>query len=143
MDRVAVDLYVKEVSQFGGFQNSRAVLARGNDGDLEAELTQLPDKFDAPLVRLNPDVFNDLVDQVVFAVPEPAHRFGLCGIIWAALGQLDIAGCEKVANAGKAGFPINSEGVVRAAMKRKKFFAPLRRPFLKILVKLFFQTGRV
>ena len=34
---------------------------------------------------------NDFVDQVILAVPEPAHRFGLRGVVWAALGELDTA----------------------------------------------------
>src|SRR6516225_7719045 len=52
---------------------------------------EVMDELNASLVRLHPRVFNDLVDQVVLAVPEPAHRFDLWGIVWMSLRG---AGCR-------------------------------------------------
>ena len=51
------------------------------------------EEFDASLVRLNPDIFNNLADQTVLAVRKPTHRFGLRGIVRASLRELDIARC--------------------------------------------------
>ena len=70
------------------------------------------DEFDASLVRLDPYAFNDLVDQLVLAVPEPAHRFSLRRIVRASLGELDTARCEKIANAVEARLSIDIEPVI-------------------------------
>src|SRR6267143_1487061 len=72
MDYVAVDLYNEEVIQLNGPQNGRTVLTRSDDSDFEPATAELTDEFDASLVRHHPCIFNDLVDQLVLAVPEPA-----------------------------------------------------------------------
>src|SRR5262249_31162861 len=119
------------------------VLARGDDGDFESVAAEVMDKLDASRVRLHTHVFNDLVDQIVLAVPEPADRFDLWGVVWASLGQLDTARCEEVANAVEAGLPIHIEPVVRGEIEGAKCFASLRRTLLKVLVEHLFPTGRV
>ena len=65
------------------------------------------DEFNASLVRLDPSLFNDLVDQLVLAVPEPAHRFSVWRIVRGSLGELDTARCEKVANTVEARLSID------------------------------------
>src|SRR5262245_36152144 len=42
VDHVAVDLHVKEVVELDGLQDRAAVLARGDDSDLEASISELP-----------------------------------------------------------------------------------------------------
>jgi hypothetical protein len=49
------------------------------------------DELDASLVGLDSHVSDDLVDQVVLAVAEPAHRFGLRRIMRTSFGKLDTA----------------------------------------------------
>src|SRR5215468_404453 len=106
-------------------------------------MAELTNEFNAALVRFDPFVFDDSVDQVVLAVPEPVHCFGLRGVVWMSLGKLDAARCEKVANAVEAGLPIHIEPVVRDEIERAKCFACLRRALLKVLVEHLFPTGRV
>src|SRR5439155_24471810 len=101
------------------------------------------DEFDASLVRLDPVFFDDAVDQVVLAVPEPAHCFSLRGVVDAPLGEPDTARYEEVANAVEAGLPIYIEPVVRGDIERTKCFASLRRALLKVLVKHLFPTRGV
>ena len=81
----------KKSSNLAAFKTAVAVLTRGDDGDFEPLTAELMDELDASLVRLHPSLFNDFVDQVVLAVPEPAHRFGLAGVVRASLGELDTA----------------------------------------------------
>ena len=91
MDHVAIDPHLEEVIQFGGLQDGLAVLARGDDGDFEPVAAELMDELNASLVGLHPHVLYDLVDQVVLAVAEPAHCFGLRGVVRAPFGKLDTA----------------------------------------------------
>ena len=44
MDHVAIDLYLEEVVQLGGLQDSRAILTRGDDGDFEPIAVKLMDE---------------------------------------------------------------------------------------------------
>ena len=62
---------------------------QGDDSDFESLMAELMDELDGSLIRHHPSLCNDCVDQVILAVPEPAHRFGLRGGVWAALGELD------------------------------------------------------
>jgi hypothetical protein len=107
MDYVAVDLYIEEVIQLDGPQNGRAVLTRGDDGDFEPTTAELMNEFNASLIRLDPSLFNDLIDQLVLAVPQPAHRFSVLRIVGGSLGELDTARCEKVTNTIEARLPID------------------------------------
>ena len=65
------------------------------------------DEFDASLVRLDPCGFNDLIDELVLAVAQSAHRFSVWVIVRGPLGELDTARCEKVANTVEARLPID------------------------------------
>jgi hypothetical protein len=65
------------------------------------------DEFNASLVRLDPSLFNDLIDQLVLAVAQSAHRFSVWRIVRGPLGELDAARCEKVANPVEARLPID------------------------------------
>ena len=58
---------------------------------LEPLMAELVDEFNASLVRLDSLIFDDLVDQVVLAVPEAIHCFGLRRIVRTSLGEMDIA----------------------------------------------------
>jgi hypothetical protein len=107
MDYVAIDLYIEEAIQLDGLQNGRAVLTRGDDGEFEAATAELMDEFEASLVRLDPSLFNDLIDQLVLAVPEPAHGFSVWWIVRGSLGELNAARCEKVADPVEARLPID------------------------------------
>src|SRR5262245_42697706 len=80
-DHVAIDPHVEERLQFGGLQDGRAILARGDEGNFESAATQLLDEANASLVSLDPDAFDGIADQLVLAVAEPTHRFGLWGIV--------------------------------------------------------------
>src|SRR6516225_10011140 len=91
VDRVAIDSYLEEGIELGGLQDGRAVLTRGDDGNFESAITELTDESDASLIRLHPNVFDNLVDQLVLAVPKPADRFDLRGIVRATLWELDSA----------------------------------------------------
>src|SRR4029077_1968526 len=101
------------------------------------------DEFDASLVRRAPVFFDDLVDQVVLAVPEPAHCFSLRGVVHAPLGELDTARYQKIANAVEAGLPVNIQPVVRDNIEGTKYFASLRRTLLQKFVKHPFPASRV
>src|SRR5262249_18843498 len=94
LDHVAIDLSVEAAVQLDGLQDGRAVLTRGDDGDFESVAAEVMDELNASRVRLHPLVFNGLVGQVVLAVPEPAYRFELWGVVRVSLGELDAAGCE-------------------------------------------------
>src|SRR6516164_259093 len=106
-------------------------------------MAELMEEFDASLVRVDPDIFNDLVDQTVLAVREPTHRFGLQRIGRASLGELETARCKKVATAVKAGLPVHIEPVVRGDVEGAERFASLGCTLLKVLVKHLFPTRRV
>jgi hypothetical protein len=80
---------------------------------------------------------------LTLAVPEPAHRFGLRGVVNAPFGELDAARIEKVSNTVEAGLPVHMEPVVRGEIERTKCFASLRPTLLKELVKHLFPTSRV
>src|SRR5215469_11531103 len=106
-------------------------------------MAELMDKFDAALVRLHPVFLDNLVDQIVLAVPETVHGFGLRRIVWASLGEPDTARCQKVANAVVAGLAIHIEPIVRGDIEGTKCLASLHRSLLKILVKHLFPARRV
>src|SRR5262245_25118850 len=80
-DRMAIDPRIEQRIQLCGFQNGRAVLTRGDEGDFESVATQLVDEVNASLVSLDPDAFDGITDQLVLAVAEPAHCFSLWGIV--------------------------------------------------------------
>jgi hypothetical protein len=82
-------------------------------------MAQLVDEFYAPLVRLDPFVFDDLVDQVVLAVPEAIYCFGLRRIVRSSLGEFYTARFEKIANAVVARLPVDVEPVVRASGRER------------------------
>ena len=81
----------KKSSKLGGLQHSRAVLTRGDNGNFEPMAAELMDELHGSVVRLHAHVRYDMVDQVVLAVPESAHRFDLCGVVRVSLGELDTA----------------------------------------------------
>ena len=102
------------------------------------------DELHASVVRLHAHLFNDLVDQVVLAVPEPAHCFDVCGgSSGLPSGSWIPRDLEKVANAVETGLPIHIEPVVRGEIEGTKCFASLRRTLLKVLVEHLFPTRRV
>jgi hypothetical protein len=101
------------------------------------------DEFNASLVRLHPYVFDDLVDQVVLSVSEPAHCFSLWRIVRASLGELDAARCEKVANAVEARLSIDMEPIISGGIKGAKCFASLGCTLLKVFVEHLFPTRRM
>src|SRR5208337_4286811 len=82
---------VKEGIQPGGSQDGVAVLAGGNDSDLEPVTAEVMNELDASIVGLNPCVLDRLVDQVILAVSEPAHCFDLRRVVWGSFWNLDIA----------------------------------------------------
>ena len=143
VNRVAIDQHVEGIFQLGGFQNGFAVLAGGDDGDLEALTSELMNELDASLIGFNPPVLDDRVDQVVLAVPEPAHCLGLRGIVRASLGKPNTARREKVANTVEARLAIHIEPVVRSKIEGTKRFAAPARALLKVLVEHLFPTERV
>src|SRR4030095_647979 len=98
-DRVAVDAHLEEVLQLGGFEDGVAVLTCGDDGNFESLLTELTDELDSPRIRFHPHRGDDVVDEVILAVPEPTHRVSLWGVIRGALREVDATGGEKVAHA--------------------------------------------
>src|SRR6516162_6289080 len=106
-------------------------------------MAHLVDEFNAPLVRLDPFVFDDLVDQVVLAVPEAIHCFGLRRIVRTSLGDFYTARFEKVANAVVTGLAVHIEPIVRGDIEGMKCFAFLRRTLLKVLVEHLFPRRRV
>src|SRR5215472_7512336 len=78
----------KKASNLAAFKTA-AQFCRGDDGDFEPVAAELTDELNASRVRLDPLVFNGLVDQVVLAVPEPVHGFELWGVVWVSLRELD------------------------------------------------------
>src|SRR4030095_471204 len=106
-------------------------------------MAELMDELDGSLIRLPPSLFNDFVDQVILAVPEPAHRFGLRGVIWGALREVDATGGEKVPHAVEAGLPIHIEPVIRGDLERTKWCTGVRRALLQVGIKHLFPTRRV
>ena len=85
---------------------------------LNPRLAELMDEFNASLVRLDPFLFDDFVDQLVLAVPEAVHCFGLWRIVRGSFGELDAARCEKVANAVVARLPIYIKPIIRGEIER-------------------------
>src|SRR5262249_32634411 len=142
-DHVAIHSYLEEVGQLGGLQDSRAVLTRGDDGDFESMVAELMDELDASLVGLHPHSFDHLVDQIVLAVPQPAHCFGLWGVVQASLEKADIARGEKVANSVEARLAVHIEPVIGSEIKGAKCFAALRRTLVKVLIEHLLPTRRV
>src|SRR6516162_11705784 len=100
--------------------------------ELEPLMAELMDEFDASLVRLDPFVFDDLVDQIVLAVPEAIHCLGLRRIVRTSLGDFYTARFEKVANAVVTGLAVHIEPIVRGDIEGVKCFAFLRRTLLKV-----------
>src|SRR4030095_9992978 len=97
-------------------------------------------EFDASFVRLYPDLFDSLVNQVGLAVPETTHSFGLWRIIRASLREFDTARGEKVANAIEPRFSIYISSVVRCDVEGTKCFPFFRGTLLKELVEHLFPT---
>src|SRR4029450_7496432 len=95
-------------------------------------MAELMDELDGSLIRLYPSLCNDGVDQVILAVPEPAHCFGLRGVVLAALGELDTGRGGKGAEAVEARLHIHIEPVVRGDLEGTKWFAARRRPLLQV-----------
>src|SRR5215475_15543107 len=106
-------------------------------------MAELTNEFNATLVRFDPYVFNDLVDQLVLAVPEPVHCFRLRGVVGTSFGEPDVARCEKVTNAVVAGLAIHKEAIVRGDIEGTKCFASPRRTLLKVFVKHLFPSRRM
>src|ERR671919_1656979 len=106
-------------------------------------MAELMQELDAPRIRLHPDRVDDVVDQGILAVPEPAHRFGLRGVIRGALRQLDATGCEKITNTVEPGLPIHIELVIRGDLEGTKWFACVRGALLKVRIKHLFPSRRV
>src|SRR5215471_16840652 len=106
-------------------------------------MAQPMDEFDASLVGLYPFLFNDLVDQVVLAVPEPAHCISVWRIFRASFGELDAPRREKIANAVEARLPVDIEPVIGSEIERMKCLSSLLRTLLQVLIKHLLPTGRV
>ena len=101
--------------------------------------SSLMDEFNASLVGLHPFVFYDFVDQVILAVSEAIHCFGLRRVARASLGEPDIARCEKVADAVVARLAIHVEPVVRGDVEGTEYFAYLRRTLRRYSSNICFQ----
>src|SRR5262252_2990277 len=106
-------------------------------------LTELTDEGDSPRIRLHPHRGDDVVDEVILAVPEPTHRFSLRGVIRGALREVDATGGEKVAHAVESGLAIHIEPVIRGDLEGTKGFACVRRALLQVRIKHLFPTRRV
>jgi hypothetical protein len=91
LDGVAIHPHLEEVVQLGGFQDMRAVLTRGHDGNLESVAADLTNEAHGSVVRLNPYAFDKIVDQIVLTVPQPAHGFEVRRIVRTSLRELDTA----------------------------------------------------
>src|SRR4029077_16405301 len=90
LDYITVDLNLEVGIQFGSFQDSVAVLTRGDDCDLEPLMAKLIDKPDASLIRFHPFFFNDFVDKCVLSIAEATDCFGLRRPLGISFGQVDI-----------------------------------------------------
>ena len=80
-DNVPIDAHLKEGIQFGGFQDGVAVLAGGDDSDLEPVTPELMNEPDASLVGQNPCVLYDFIYKIILPVPESADCFGLRRVV--------------------------------------------------------------
>src|SRR5215470_6463452 len=98
-------------------------------------MTELTDERHRPRIWLHPHRGDDVVDEVILAVPEPAYRVGLRGVIRGTLREVDATGGEKVAHAVEPGLPIHIEPVIRGDLEGTKGFASFRRPLLQICIK--------
>src|SRR2546428_4857710 len=106
-------------------------------------MTELTDERDRPRIWLHPHRGDDVVDEVILAVPEPAYRVGLRGVIRGALREVDATGGEKVAHAVEPGLAIYIEPVIRGDLEGTKWFAGVRSALLKVRIKHLFPTRRV
>src|SRR5262245_64342810 len=129
--------------QMSGPKNRCAVLARGDDGSFESLVAELTNEPNASLVWFHASLFNDLIDQVVLAVPKSANRFGVGWIVRRSLGKLNAARREKIANAVEAGLPIHMQPVVRGDIERTEGFASLHRTLLEIRIEHLLPTRSV
>src|SRR5262249_35230514 len=129
--------------QMSGPKNRCAVLARGDDGSFESLVAELTNEPNASLVRADASLFNDLIDQVVLAVPESANRFSIGGIVRCSLGQLNAARREKIANAVETGLPVHMKPVVGGDVERMEGFAPLHCTRLEVRIEHLFPTRGV
>src|ERR1700739_2489881 len=98
-------------------------------------MAELMNKFNAPLVGLQLFFFHNFVDQVVLAVSETVHGFGLRGVVRASHWEPDTARCEKVANAVVAELTIHIESIVGGDIEGTKCFTSVRRALLKVLIE--------
>src|SRR5262249_46874782 len=112
----------------------------GEDGAVEVGVREGPGDRDRPRTGPPPRRGDDVVDEVILAVPEPTHRVGLRGVIRGALREVDATGGEKVAHAVEPGLPIHIEPVIRGDLEGTKGFASFRRPLLQICIKHLFPT---
>src|SRR5215831_1963342 len=143
MNHIAVDAHLEEFVQLGGPQDSGAVLARGDHGNLESIAAELMDESHASLIRLHARLRDGIVDQVILAVPEPAHGFDLCRIFKVSLGEFDAARFQEVTNAIETRLPIHVKPVVDVDIEGAKCFPLLPRTLLQILIERLFPTLRV
>src|SRR5690348_3314075 len=100
-------------------------------------------ELNAALVSFDTCGFNDLVEQLVFSVPEPADCFCLWRVIYGSLRESDAARGKEIANTIETGLSIYMEPVILRDVEGTKDFTILCSALLKILVKRLFPAGRV
>jgi hypothetical protein len=101
------------------------------------------DKLHGSLVGLYAHIRYNLVDEVILAVAESAHRLDLCRVIRVSFVELDTARAEKVANAVETGLAIHIEPVIRGEIKGTECFPAVPRTLLKVFVEHLFPALRV
>jgi hypothetical protein len=86
---------------------------------------------------------DNLVDQFILAVPEPAYRFKLWRIVSASLGQFDAARAEKIPNAIVTRLSVHVEPVIIGKIEGAKRFTPVCRALSQIFVEHLFPARGV
>src|SRR5262249_49145470 len=81
VNRVAVDTHRENSIQLGSLQYRIAVVARRDDRNSKPLSVKQSDEVDTALIRLHPRLLDNLVDQIVLAVTEPAHRVSLGRVV--------------------------------------------------------------
>src|SRR5262249_53603166 len=143
LDDVAIHPHLEEIIQFGGFQHGRAILTRRHNSDLEPVAAELMNESHAPVVRLHSFAFDEIVNQLILAVPQSAYGFELRRIMRMPLGELNSARAQEIPNPVETRLSIDVEPIVRGEIKGPKCLSALLSAPAKIFVEHLLPTGRV
>ena len=131
----AVDTRLEEAVDSGGGEHVLAVGARRHHGQTQARVPRGLEVSHRAGVGLHPVLVDQPQHQLVLSIAQPAHRFGVRGIVGLALGQLDAPRGEERPHTVTSRLSVDILAIVGNRVERHEVFPRSSGPLAQVCVE--------